>query len=419
MYLFAFSLAFAGTFTAQPGDDWCDLVDQAASGDEVVLETGTHDGPCSIYTDGVTIRGDGAGISYTGTSSNVLDIYTDDVTLKNIAFGRTESDIDVVKSRGHRLTVDSCSFLKTGGISIAANSQPSTGVVVTNNTFTDLRATGIYFGCHSGNCAATDYRVTGNLIDGVTSNNVGYGMEFKLNSWGVVADNVIHDTQGPAIEIYGSENASDVTYVERNFVVDTTTDGAIEIGGGPAVVTSNIVVGGATGGIVAYDYGGRNLGQDIVVVGNTIYGELVSHVDVEATHNVALGFNGTLADDNQPCDDSCFMDAASWDFTMATPEDAEAHSDLDVDFCGNTRSAPIFGAFDGGTDGGSLAIAPKAGQICVGIVDGPDDTDADDTVVEGDASSQSDSSGCGCNSHPGTTWAFLLLWAFPLLSRRQ
>jgi len=58
--------------------------------------------------------------------------------------------------------------------------------------------------------------------------------------------------------------------VERNYVEGAVTDAGINVGGGPAIVRNNIVVGNQYHGIWAQDYNGRGLQQNVWIVHNTV-----------------------------------------------------------------------------------------------------------------------------------------------------
>jgi hypothetical protein len=136
----------------------------------------------------------------------VIDVLASDISIRNLSFGPTEPGITAVKVKaGDRTVIAGCTFVGIGEVALAANSADSDGLVIEDNTFTDLDATAIYIGCQDGaaQCVASNVLVHGNLIDGVDSSAVGYGMEIKLDSWGTLSDNVVNDTKGPAIEVYG------------------------------------------------------------------------------------------------------------------------------------------------------------------------------------------------------------------------
>ena len=105
----------------------------------------------------------------------------------------------------------------------------------------------------------------------MTSPAVGYGFELKLDSWGVIAGNVIAHTQGPGVEVYGSEDLTRRTLVDGNFVLPSTTNASIEVGGPAVTVTDNVAIGGDEGAIYAYAY--WETVHDLVVAGNTVVGQ--------------------------------------------------------------------------------------------------------------------------------------------------
>lgn len=402
--------ALAGSFPVAPGEDFCQVFNQQAGpGDEVLLGPGDHAGPCVLSQGGMpglpkALRaadpGDPPRIVYDGASSNVLDVTTSHVVIEGIGFGPTQADIDAIKIKaGDEVRIAGCHFFQIGGISVSANTVDTQGIEIVDNFFEDLKATGIYLGCHGGmaSCSARGYTIAGNLIDGVDSANVGYGLEVKLDSEGVVRDNVIHDTKGPGIEIYGSTDPSRVNVVERNLVVGSRNNATLEIAGGPTIVRSNLVIGGAAGGLYVYDYQDRGLVRAIQVVGNTVIGDAGPAVglsewgpDLElefadnAVWQMAGGgpampaaIAGVAWAGNVACDDPglCWVDAAGWDLGPAagspllsggaTPTLAA----LDDDFCGRARGTPPHaGGLEGGAGAGPgpLAVAFKSTFACEG-----------------------------------------------------
>jgi len=448
-----FGSALAATITINPGDDWCGAINGAAAGDEIELVGGEHAGPCTIRTDDVTLIGDGAlpWIAYDGANSNVIDIEASGVTISGVKLGPTQPNIDAIKIKsGDDTHITGCWFDRVGGISIAANSATSTGTRIVGNHFTDLQATGIYLGCHDGTCRAADFVISGNLIDGVVSSGVGYGMETKLNSWGVISDNVVNNTQGPAIEVYGSEGTTDWTVVEGNYTVGSTNDATIEIGGGPAIVRNNIVIGGNGGGIYAYDYGGRGLQREVQILGNSVIGMAGPAIGVAswaADRGLVLANNAAWQETgygpalpapiggvdmvtNVACDADCWTDAANGDWNPMSLTAGTGGYDMTDDFCGVERyDPPIIGAIerDGPT---SLPIDFKDTFGCsdgTGGTDTPSGDDDDDDVSgddDDDGASASDEAneggGCRCATGDSSGWIFLIgLLAAASSSRRR
>jgi hypothetical protein len=414
----------------------------------------------------VEVVGDpGAHISYSGLSSNVTDVEASHLTVRGLTFGPSEANIDAIKIRaGEGIRIEGCTFDRVGGISISANTDDTQGLQIIENTFIDLRATGIYLGCHEGECAASDYLIANNTIDGVTSAGVGYGMEMKVGSWGTVRDNSIWDTQGPGIEVYGSWNLDERTVVEGNIVVGSAQNAALEVGGGPALVRNNVVVGGRVAGLYAYDYGGRGLQRAVQLVGNTVVGEDGPAVvlsgwsggrDLELVNNLAwqasgggdplpASADGATLEGNVACEADCFVDATALDLapTAELASTGQPHPDLHTDLCGDVRpKLPTPGALEGagpgplprgpkepcgtttstpgGTDtGGVLDTATDPVDTGTPTTDSPNpETDGSTSEQPGEAKrnmddrSSSDPGGCGCIAAPQHTpgWPLALL----------
>ena len=384
------TMGLAATTQVTPGEDWCRVVDRASPGDEIVLDPGEHAGPCVISVSGtptapVVIRGDGASILYNGTSSNVIDVYGSHLEFRSLRFAATRTDIDALKVRTtDDVRVTGCTFEDIGGISISANSGDTTGLQILDNTFRDLRATGIYVGCHDGECASKDVLIRGNLIDGVTSASVGYGLQIKVDSQARVADNVIHNTQGPAIHVYGAHDQNTISEVDGNLLVGSRQEATLEVGGGPVRARNNIVIGGSSAAVLVYDYGGRGLDWDIQIEGNTIIGEggpavAVSLDNVQLRNNAAWQRSGggpalplRFREANVVCDADCFVSPSAWDYSPAKPDLLPGlASENTTDFCGASRSEqPLAGALE--VSSGSLGVFPKAAFDCAPGDDGAD-----------------------------------------------
>jgi hypothetical protein len=305
-----------------PGDDWCGAINGAAPGDQIVFAPGDYNTPCWIRAQGspgawITVRAESQDPSarsvfnYSGFSSNVLELRgTSHLILRGFAFGPTQEDVDAIRVRqADQVVIEENLFQDIGGISIAANDPGSTvaGLVIRNNTFRDLRATGIYLGCHQGDCNVDEIVFEGNLIDGVSPADpsaVGYGIEVKLNSYGLLRDNTVYRTKGPGIMVYGSNQADPPSVVEGNYVEGSLTEGGIVVGGGPAIVRNNVLVGNAYGGISAQNYGGRDLQRSVWIVHNSVLNNQHSGVNVAGwapgadnvlAYNAILPLPGTQA----------------------------------------------------------------------------------------------------------------------------
>jgi hypothetical protein len=291
-----------------PDVDLCAALSQVQPGEELLLQPGEYRGGCVIRRGGlpgapVVIRAADPDrrphLTRPGQAVNMLEIRASDITIRELEFGPTVTGADGVRIIfGNRVTVEDCHFTQMGGIAVVANHTSVRGLTVRRNVITDSNATGMYFGCHDGNtCTVTDLRVEGNYIRGVTAPNpeIGYGLEVKLNSSGIIRDNVIVDTKGPGIMVYGSRDLVTESVVERNFVRGSRTSSGIVVGGGPTVVRNNVSGWNVEAGIGLENYGRRGLLRGIVVVHNSVY-------------NNAQG--GIMRPDQGPLDASILNNAA-------------------------------------------------------------------------------------------------------------
>jgi hypothetical protein len=235
-------------------------------------------------------------------------------------------------------------------------------------------ATAMYFGCHDGiGCLVSNLIVEQNFIHRVDAVDpeVGYGIQFKLNTSGVIRDNVIVDTKGPGIMVYGSTDPGGINVIERNFVTGSRKSSGVLIGGGPAQVRNNIVSRNFLGGVTLQDYANRGLLSKIAVVNNTAfknnYGEFVVPSQVKLSQisfamNAAVSSEGTKVfprrqtgvDSRQNIDcttSACFTDPSSLNFSPlpASPVyrvQSLKHASLPLDdYYGRSRKQkPIAGA---------------------------------------------------------------------------
>ena len=267
-----------------PEDDFCGAVNQLQPGDELRLRPGDYQGPCVIRRGGspgapTTIAAadpqQRPRILYDGITANVLEVRTGHLVIRGLEFGPTRPDVDAIRIMlGNGIVIENCRFVQVGGIAITANNMSVQGLTVRGNVIEGSRSTGMYFGCHDGQrCVVSDLLVAGNLIRGVTAapDQVGYGLEIKLNSSGIVRDNIFFGPKGPGIMVYGSRDLLTQNLVERNVVMGSQQASGIVVGGGPALVRNNISISNNESGIALEDYGRRGLLRRITVAHNTVY----------------------------------------------------------------------------------------------------------------------------------------------------
>ena len=362
-----------------PDSDLCAAIGMLPPGEELVLHPGDYRGGCRIRRGGqpgrpLVIRAADPGprprIVYPGFAVNLLEIHAADVTIRGIDFWGSRGEADGVRIiSGHRITVEDCRFVELGGIAIASTHTSVQGLTVRGNAILDSGSTGMYFGCHDGTtCAVSGLLVERNFIRGVTAppSEVGYGLEVKLNSAGVIRDNRIVDIKGPGIMVYGSRDTTLSSLVERNFVRGSRTSSGIVVGGGPAVVRNNISGWNADAGIGLEDYRRRGLLRNIEVLHNTVYANLLGGIaapeggvllQVAVVNNAVHARPGTpllprprvglRLGGNVDCTWAvCFIDPEGLDFSPApgsllqSPAVLRSGEALPEDFFGTRRTSP-------------------------------------------------------------------------------
>ena len=311
------ALAEVKLFAREIGPDanLCAEINGLAPGEVLELMPGDYRGPCRIHHGGtagapITIRGkklvEKPRIVYEGQSSNVFEIEGGYVTIRGLKLGPTKRHVDGVRIfANYGITIEDCEFSHVGGVAIAATRTSVDGLIVRRNVVTNSAATAMYFGCHDGiGCLISNLIVEQNFIHRVDAIDpeVGYGIQFKLNSSGVIRDNVIVDTKGPGIMVYGSSDPGSSNVIERNFATGSRQSSGVLIGGGPAQVRNNIVSRNFLGGVTLQDYANRRLLHKIAVVNNTAfknnYGQFIVPSQVKLSQillamNTAVSFEGS------------------------------------------------------------------------------------------------------------------------------
>jgi hypothetical protein len=375
-----------------PGADWCGTINALDPGSEAVLLPGDYPGPCTLRRSGadgepIAIRAKDPQarphIVYLGHDDNVLNIRGDHVIVRGLGFGATRPGVDAIRIKeGNDITVEDCRFQGIGGIAIVANHTSGARITVRRNEITRSRSTAMYFGCHDGvHCILSGLLIERNYIRGVDAaeNEIGYGIEVKLNSTAVIRDNIIVDTKGPGVMVYGAVDPARLNVVERNFVAGSRTSSAIVVGGGPAVIRNNVATTSVEAGIALEDYHRRGLLRGVVIAHNTIWGNAKGgivvptqgSIDAKLVNNAAQALAGMppfptvragiLSVGNVDCSSlPCFRDPGGQNFSpLALPSGSlagEPWVPVD-DYFGRRRAVPpTAGAIEIGTQPISLGI---------------------------------------------------------------
>jgi hypothetical protein len=301
----------------KPDDNYADILDKLQPGDELILHEGVYEGYAVLRNSGlpdkpIVIRGYGNGenrpvLTWDGRRETLLQINGSNVIIDFLEF-RSKYRYAIrlgISGQGNRnVIIQNCLFYESGGGDISANALADyDNIKILDNYFIGPKATPVYIGQHDGKINVTNFLFKGNIIDGSQisgENIIGYGIQLKLNvTGGLIENNLITNTQGPCIMVYGAEDSSpqNANIVRNNIVIGSRNNPGIVIGGGPSVVAGNLAIG-CNGGISIINYGNRNLPDNIVLEGNTAacnrnYGISFGDLhDLTATDNVVISLDG-------------------------------------------------------------------------------------------------------------------------------
>ena len=425
--------ALAEVVEVTPEDNWCDVANGAQPGEIIELTPGDHLDTCHLRAAGtedepVIIRSsdseDRARLAYSGTGANTIEVRDDSehLVIENLHFPGTAGP-HAIRFRGTRdITIRGNLFESTGGVTMSANhsGEYNERLHIIDNTLFDLDTTAIYFGCHQGDCHVRDARIEGNMIYGVDSPGVGYGIQVKVESNAVIRDNAIFDTKGPGIMVYGATEEMASSKIDGNVVGASRTSGGILAGGGPVVITNNMVFGNATHGIHVYEHNeGAPHVDEGVVAHNTAFAnhgteihapgwssgeQMVVNNAIFADGDSAFGGNPTgVIEDNVVCEDAeeCFFAPGESPFSLAPVEAGpldEAASIFEEDwfptrdFMGRLREGSVSaGALEVGDAEGEPWL--EVGQSRPERIDEEQDGDDGDEQEDDDGDEQEDDDG--------------------------
>jgi hypothetical protein len=118
-----------------PSDMWCNIINSASPGDEIVFNPGSYTTPCWLTAKGTssssilvrsqsTLPGQQATFAYSGSTSNVIELRdAAHLILQGFAFVRTQDGVNPLRIwRANDIVIEQNSFQESGAVTIAVNS---------------------------------------------------------------------------------------------------------------------------------------------------------------------------------------------------------------------------------------------------------------------------------------------------------
>lgn len=146
--------------------------------------------------------------------------------------------------------IHKCHIHNGNGVGIAANSENTDRLYLTNNKIHDLGGTaeGMYLGSHTGTKVMKNSIIAANHIYNCFGSQ-GDGIEVKqgsYNNW--IVENLVHDTNYPCIIAYGT-NGKPVNIIEKNIVYSSNSN-TMQVQG-DAIVRNNLIMAGSNAGFLS------------------------------------------------------------------------------------------------------------------------------------------------------------------------
>lgn len=381
-------------YVVGPEDDWCRMIDDAQTGDIVMLQSGEYEGPCTVegnlpdypgeiltvqafdlYDPPVLVHGGG---------EFILELTGQNVMLSSLLFDGVPAGSVGVSVEAEDSTVRFSTFTGVDGVAVSAGKAAGHSFV-NDCTFFSGSGTAVEIGCADGGCSVTGFEVVDNLVLGL-----GTGLVVHPTSAGSVVDNTF-DVTDLGIQIAGRSDAA--LDVSSNLVRASV---GLSITGGPTIIRNNLVLSEETALRSHLDEA-----HGVQVIGNTLVGAVCAATsgwtsDDELASNALQG-TLTLAPEasaagNVACDvGGCWLDPVGLDYFPALDSPlreagVEVGGDLLLgDWCGRARATPpTAGALEavGEIGFGPLEFGFKRQFDCT-LLDPPVDTGPGDTSSGG------------------------------------
>ncbi len=216
-------------------------------------------------------------------TQNGIEIFAEHTTIRGIRFERGDAGVRFFGGSQHVTFEDNeISFTSNNGLTL--NSGSTSNFVIRRNHIHDTgqfagdtEGEGMYVGCHTGSCSASNHLIEGNYIHHLrgTSSGGNDGIEIKTGSFAnTVRDNVIHDTtigrRYPCIFAYGVDDplTQAPNVIERNVVWNC---GEAILVTADVIVRNNIVLDSDFGINVNYQNPAPPM-RNVTLINNTIAG---------------------------------------------------------------------------------------------------------------------------------------------------
>ena len=254
--LLCFIVGSAGAIEIGPGDNFEAAAAALVPGEELVLRGGTYtfDENITVSVNGtpgqpIIIRsknGEEAILEQATANHNVVEINASSyLVLRRLTVTGGSHGLRLINS--DFVTIEDCEIYETGDVALSANSGGTyEGLLIRRNHIHHTNSTGegMYLGCNNDACRIANSIIEDNYVHHTNGPTVtqGDGIEIKEGSYGnIVRNNVIHDTNYPAILLYSTVGNGAPNVVEGN-VIWNSNDNTMQVAA-DAVIRNNIILG--------------------------------------------------------------------------------------------------------------------------------------------------------------------------------
>lgn len=312
--------------TTSCSEEFENVANSLQPGDELILNDGEYWQSCRR---GITVQGTEANPIVIRAADGATPILTrppDDRNDNNIEISGQWFTMRGLVFRGgsvgvrfnggtHHITFEDNEVFNTSNNAINMNSGDTDSFIIRNNHLHDTgvvgsntEGEGLYIGCHSGNCVASNHLIENNYIHHLRATSTGGndGIELKYRSHSnIVRGNLIHDTTigqaYPCIFSYGGGPAPNI--IENNVVYNC---GSAILVTADTIVRNNVIMTSNNLGIQARTQNPSPVVQNVSIVNNTIFGTFPTCVQLRwaSASNVVFANNAIYCPSSRAVDAS-------------------------------------------------------------------------------------------------------------------